>query len=93
MLELSADDDVFSFKHNGNVYTLPAITIEDVEAVAEMVTLPHGEMTKQTKEYLLNLADEGTATVIRTVGLKSYFKIFRAWAGMELGESQPSDES
>lgn len=93
MLELSADDDVFTFKHNGTVYTLPAITIEDVEAVAELVTLSHGEMTQKAKDYLLSIADDDTAAVIRRVGLKSFFSIFRGWAGIAPGESQPSDES
>ena len=93
MLELSADDDVFTFKHDGKEYTIPSLTIDDVEVVSEMVAKPHREMTALTRDYLLGKVDEDTATVIRSVSLKSYFRIFRAWAGMDLGESRPSDES
>lgn len=93
MLELSGADDVFEFKHDGKVYSLPAITIDDVEQVSEWLNKPHKEMTQTVKDHLLSLADDETAAVIRRVGLKSFFRIFRAWAGMDLGESQPSDES
>lgn len=93
MLELSADDDVFEFSHGGKVYSIPSLTIDDVAEVAEMIGKPHSEMTALTRDYLLSRVDEETASVIRSVSLKSYFRIFRAWAGMELGESKPSDES
>lgn len=82
MLELSADDDLFSFKHNGTVYTIPAMAIEDFDPVIEMLALPHKEMILKTRDYLLDRVDDDTAAVIRSVGLKSYLRVFRAWAGM-----------
>lgn len=93
MLELSADDDVFKFTHAGKVYEIPALTIDDVQSVAEFVALPHSQMTEKTRDYLLDRVDEETATIIRSIALKSYFRLFRAWAGMEMGESKPSDDS
>lgn len=96
MLELSADDDVFSFTHAGEVYVMPQITIDDIEALAEALTLGHAEMARTTRDYLLELTRDdypATADLIGRVGLKNYFLIFRAWSGMTTGESQPSDGS
>lgn len=95
MLELSADDDVFTFTHGGVEYSMPMVTIDDIEALSEFLVKPHAEMARATRDYMVNLCVDHaeTAALIRRVGLKNYFKIFHGWSGMELGESKPSDES
>lgn len=96
MLELSADDDIFTFSHSGETYEMPLITIDDIEALSEALTLGHAEMARATRDYLLDLTRDdypATADLIGRVGLKNYFRIFHAWSGMDSGESQPSDGS
>jgi hypothetical protein len=96
MLELSADDDVFTFTHGGVEYSMPMVTIDDVESLSEFLVKPHAEMARASRDYMVALCGDEhaeTAALIRRVGLKNYFRIFRGWSGMELGESQPSDES
>jgi hypothetical protein len=96
MLELSADDDVFTFTHGGVEYAMPMISIDDVEVLSEFLVKPHAQMAKESRDFLVTeICREypDTADLIGRVGLKNYFKIFRAWSGMDLGESQPSDES
>lgn len=96
MLELSAADDLFTFTHGGETYSLPAVTIDDVEALSEFMQLPHAEMSRQVRDYLVGLSKDhhpDTADLISRVGLKNFFLIFRNWSGISLGESQPSDDS
>jgi len=96
MLELSADDDVFTFTHGGVEYEMPCVTIDDVEVLSEWIAKPHAEMAKGTRDYLVSICERNhpaTADLIGRVGLKNYFLIFRTWSGMSLGESKPSDES
>lgn len=96
MLELSADDDLFTFSHGGETYSLPAVTIDDVEPLSEFIKLPHAEMSANVRDYMVNLARDhhpDTADLISRVGLKNFFLIFRNWSGISLGESKPSDDS
>jgi hypothetical protein len=96
VLELSADDDVFTFTHSGVEYEMPMVTIDDVEALSEFLVKPHAVMAKESRDFLVTkvcMEHPDTADLIGRIGLKNYFKIFRAWSGMSLGESQPSDES
>lgn len=96
MLELSPDDDVFTFTHGGTEYHLPALTIDDVETVGELITLPHAQMARKVRDYIVDIAEKDhpeTAHLISRLGLKNFFLVFRMWSGMELGESKPSDES
>lgn len=96
MLELSADDDVFTFTHAGDEYEMPMVTIDDVEVLAGLLVKPHAQMAKESRDYLVSTVcaeHPDTADLLGRIGLKNYFKVFRAWSGMEPGESQPSDES
>jgi len=96
MLELSADDDLFTFTHGGQEFALPAVTIDDVGPLTEFIELPHKEMSQKVRDYLVDLAKDhhpDTADLISRVGLKNFFLIFRNWSGMTLGESKPSDDS
>jgi hypothetical protein len=96
MLELSPEDDVFTFTHGGTEYSMPMVRIDDVESLSEFLVKPHAEMARASRDYMVGLCGDDypkTADLIGRVGLKNYFKIFRGWSGMELGESQPSDES
>lgn len=96
MLELSSEDDVFSFKHGGRGYEIPAVTVDDVEALGEWIKKPHAEMTRGVRDYMVELCREeypDTADLISRVGLKNFFLIFRTWSGFSLGESSTSDDS
>jgi len=96
MLELSADDDLFTFTHGGQSYALPAVTIDDVGPLSEFIGLPHAEMSEKVRDYIVGISREhhpDTADLISRVGLKNFFLIFRTWSGLSLGESKPSDDS
>ena len=96
MLELSSEDDVFTFKHAGQGYQIPAVTVDDVEALGVLIEKPHSEMTRGVRDYLVKLCAEDypdTAELVSRVGLKNFFLIFRTWSGFSLGESSTSDDS
>lgn len=96
MLELSSDDDLFTFKHGGEEYALPAVTIDDVEPLSDLIGLPHAEMSKGVRDYIVNICKDDhpdTADLLSRIGLKNFFLIFRSWSGLGLGESEPSDGS
>lgn len=94
MLELSSEDDVYTFTYDGEKRTIRALSVDDLEDMDGILTAKPADRARAAKLYLLERAkDAATKKVIEGLSLNSTLKLFKGWAGMPLGESSTSDQS
>lgn len=94
MLELSADDNLYTFTWEGEKRHLRALDADDPELMVSAFEGAPKDRARFARDFLADRATTPeTAEIVRGLAMVPTFKLFRAWAGMELGESQPSDES
>lgn len=94
MFELSSKDDLFEFTYDGAVHALVALRVEDVESLTAVMT--EGSPTKRAAAMKVELrarAVGDAGAVVDGLALKNTAELFKAWAGIRLGESLSSDES
>jgi hypothetical protein len=82
----------YSFTIDGKAYTLPGLSFGDVDEVADAMSGDAGEQLAAAKKILFGRANKATEAGIRSMGLGDLGKLFRAWAGVESGESPSSEE-
>ena len=81
----------YSFTIDGKPFTLPGLSFGDVDDVADAMSGDAGAQLTAAKKILFSRANKATEAGIRSMGLGDLGKLFRAWSGVESGESSNSE--
>ena len=82
----------YSFTIDDKPYTLPGLSFGDIDEVAEAMSGDVGAQLAAAKKILFARANKATETGIKSLGLSDLGSLFRKWAGVDAGESKPSDK-
>lgn len=82
----------YSFTIDEKAYTLPGLSFGDVDTVAEALSGDAGQQLTAAKTILFARCNKTTEAAIKTLGLGDLGNLFRKWAGVDSGESKPSDD-
>jgi len=81
----------YSFTIDDKPYTLPGLSFGDIDEVAEAMSGDVGSQLAAAKKILFSRANKATEAGIKSLGLADLGSLFRKWAGVDSGESKPSD--
>ena len=90
MLNLSSKDDQYTFTYDDVEHSIRALRVEELEEIAGALKQKPAKRAAAMKHELVSRADGDTRTLIEGMGLTNLAKLFQAWAGISLGESNGS---
>jgi hypothetical protein len=82
----------YSFTVDGKALTLPGLSFGDVDTVAEAMSGDIATQLTAAKTILFSRSNKTTQDAIKSLSIADLGKLFRKWAGVESGESEPSAE-
>lgn len=81
----------YSFEFDGKPYTIKALTFDDVEEAADVMSLPPAEQSKGLKAFIGKRADARTMKAIGSLEIPDVERLFLDWTGMSKGAVTPGE--
>lgn len=82
MQSFSTTETRHLFEIDGVEYFLPGLTIDDYEAVSEVMVVPDHQRPPAFRDFILERASEDAAEALRKLTIKQTSQLFREWVGL-----------